>query len=270
MSTIAKLIDHLVSMTIRTNPQIQHAMELTGAVVMEAKRAEVWNALNDAAVLQACIPGCEEVINESDTVRRARVMIKLGPVRARFNGTLTLSEVVAPERCLMSFEGSGGAAGMASGRSQVELIEEGGQTRVTYTVHASVGGKLGQIGGRLLDASARQLADQFFAALRQHLAPLAELANASNEVLRPVGPTPPLSEPSSASFASSASPASPADSQAPAGPSIAVPVEPPRPIRIMPSEVSPMAAEFPRLFWFAMGVFSTGFGVWLGSRLFAG
>ena len=239
-------------------------MELTGAVVMEAKRARVWDALNDAAVLQACIPGCEEVINESDTVRRARVMIKLGPVRARFNGRLTLSEVVAPERCLMSFEGSGGAAGMASGRSQVELIEEGGQTRVSYTVHASVGGKLGQIGGRLLDASARQLADQFFAALRQHLAPLAEVASASNEVLRPVEPTPSLSEPSLASSAS------PAYSQAPAGPSIAVPEEPPRPIRTMPSEVSPMAAEFPRLFWFAMGVFSTGFGVWLGSRLFAG
>jgi carbon monoxide dehydrogenase subunit G len=254
MSTMAKLIDHLVSMAIRTNPQLEHAMELTGAVVMEAKRAQVWDALNDAAVLQACIPGCEEVVNESDTVRRARVMIKLGPVRARFSGMLTLSEVVVPERCLMSFEGSGGAAGMASGRSQVELIEEGGQTRVTYTVHASVGGKLGQIGGRLLDASARQLADQFFEALRQHLAPLVDAARVPDEVIRPDEPRPSVSEPPSA----------------PACPPSAVPVEPSSPTRAAPAELSPLAAEFPRLFWFSMGVVSTGFGVWLGSRLFAG
>jgi len=233
-------------------------MELTGAVVMEAKRAQVWDALNDAAVLQACIPGCEEVVNESDTVRRARVMIKLGPVRARFNGTLTLSEVVAPERCLMSFEGSGGAAGMASGRSQVELIEEGGQTRVTYTVQASVGGKLGQIGGRLLDASARQLADQFFAALRAHLAPTDEVATILAEA--------PLPEPSSAPVeASSAHPSAP-----PSAPPSRLLAESHGSLRAVPVESSPLAAEFPRVFWFAMGVVSTGFGVWLGSRLFAG
>jgi carbon monoxide dehydrogenase subunit G len=225
---------------------------------MEAKRAQVWDALNDAAVLQACIPGCEEVVNESDTVRRARVMIKLGPVRARFNGTLTLSEVVAPERCLMSFEGSGGAAGMASGRSQVELIEEGGQTRVTYTVQASVGGKLGQIGGRLLDASARQLADQFFAALRAHLAPTDGVATVLAEVSPP--------EPSSASIeAPSAPPSAPLSA-----PPSRLLAESPGSLRAVPVESSPLAAEFPRVFWFAMGVVSTGFGVWLGSRLFAG
>ena len=229
-------------------------MELTGAVVMEAKRAQVWDALNDAAVLQACIPGCEEVVNESDTVRRARVMIKLGPVRARFNGTLTLSEVVAPERCLMSFEGSGGAAGMASGRSQVELFEEGGQTRVTYTVQASVGGKLGQIGGRLLDASARQLADQFFAALRAHLAPTDEVGTVLAEV--------PLPEPSSASTEAPSAP--------PSKPPSTVLAESASLVSANPVESSPLAAEFPRLFWFVMGVVSTGFGVWLGSRLFSG
>jgi carbon monoxide dehydrogenase subunit G len=229
-------------------------MELTGAVVMEAKRAQVWDALNDAAVLQACIPGCEEVVNESDTVRRARVMIKLGPVRARFNGTLTLSEVVAPERCLMSFEGSGGAAGMASGRSQVELIEEGGQTRVTYTVQASVGGKLGQIGGRLLDASARQLADQFFAALRAHLAPTEEVGTVLAEV--------PLPEPSSAS--------NEAPSAHPSAHPSTVLAESASLVSAIPVESSPLAAEFPRLFWFVMGVVSTAFSVWLGSRLFSG
>jgi len=237
-------------------------MELTGAVVMEAKRAQVWDALNDAAVLQACIPGCEEVVNDSDTVRRARVMIKLGPVRARFNGTLTLSEVVAPERCLMSFEGSGGAAGMASGRSQVELFEEGGQTRVTYTVQASVGGKLGQIGGRLLDASARQLADQFFAALRAHLAPTDEVGTVLVEV--------PLPEPSSASTESpSAPPTAPLSTSPSTSPSTVL-AESAGLVSANPVESSPLAAEFPRLFWFVMGVVSTGFGVWLGSRLFSG
>jgi hypothetical protein len=168
----------------------------------------------------------------------------------------------------MSFDGSGGAAGMASGRSQVELIEEGGQTRVTYTVHASVGGKLGQIGGRLLDASARQLADQFFAALQAHLAPSAEVASVADKALGPVEPPPSLSEPSAASSASSVSSAS---IQAPTGPPSALRVvsgSPARAAPAAPAELSPLAAEFPRLFWFAMGVVSTGFGVWLGSRLF--
>ena len=137
-------------------------MELTGEVIIDAPRERVWSALNDASALQACIPGCEEVIDESPTVRRARVMVKMGPVRARFNGRVTLSEVEPPSRCVMSFEGSGGAAGMASGRSQVELHEATPDgTRLTYTVKASVGGKLGQVGGRMIDASAKQLADQF-------------------------------------------------------------------------------------------------------------
>lgn len=266
---MAKLIDHLVSMTIRNNPQTERAMELTGAVVMEAKRAQVWEALNDAAVLKACIPGCEELINETDTVRRARVMIKLGPVRARFNGTLTLSEVVVPERCLMSFEGSGGAAGMASGRSQVELIEEGGQTRVTYTVHASVGGKLGQIGGRLLDASARQLADQFFDALREQLAPVAEALTRS--VGAATTAEPPSSVPSSLAHSSLASrPLVPPPPETSLAPHQTVAGQSGSSARATPVELSPLATEFPRLFWFAMGVISTGFGVVLGARLFSG
>ena len=129
-------------------------MELIGEVAMDAPRERVWAALNDAAVLAACIPGCEQVSDESPDVRLVRVMVKMGPVRARFNGRITMSEVDVPRRCVMAFEGSGGAAGMASGRSQVELREEGASTVLTYTVKASVGGKLGQIGGRMMDASA--------------------------------------------------------------------------------------------------------------------
>jgi carbon monoxide dehydrogenase subunit G len=148
-------------------------MELNGEVAIAAPRERVWAALNDNSLLQACIPGCEELVQESDSVRRARVMVKMGPVRARFNGRLTISEMQAPERCLMTFEGSGGAAGMASGNAQVQLHEEEGGTRLTYAVKASVAGKLGQIGGRMIDGASKQLADQFFQALQAQLAPVA-------------------------------------------------------------------------------------------------
>jgi uncharacterized protein len=146
-------------------------MELTGEVVMNAPRERVWHALNDATVLQACIPGCEAVEDLSPTQRQMRLVVKMGPVRARFAGKITLSDMVVPERCTMGFEGSGGAAGMASGQSQVTLFDDGATTRMTYTVKASIGGKLGQIGGRLIDASAKHLADQFFKALRLQLEP---------------------------------------------------------------------------------------------------
>jgi len=238
-------------------------MELTGAVVIEATRNQVWDALNDVSVLQACIPGCEEVTNESDTVRRARVMVKLGPVRARFSGTLTLSEVVVPERCLMRFEGSGGAAGMASGRSQVELVEENGLTRVTYTVQASVGGKLGQIGGRLLDASARQLADQFFAALRERLAKPA-VSQSDESVASDTSPTPSnavVDERVDGAVGGLPGGAVGRLAEGVVVASTSAPVD----ALVRPSLLE---AEFSRLLWFLMGVATTGFGVWLGALLF--
>lgn len=219
-------------------------MELIGEVVMDAPRERVWAALNDAAVLQACIPGCEQVSDESPQVRLVRVMVKMGPVRARFNGRVTMSQVDAPQRCVMAFEGSGGAAGMASGRSQVELREEGASTVLTYTVKASVGGKLGQIGGRMMDASAKQLADQFFAALREHLSPPAPVeAEAKAEAGAPAI-APSVATPSAAAMA------------APVG-KLAAP-----PLRHGAGD------EVPRLLWFLMGVGATGFGVWIGARLF--
>ena len=214
-------------------------MELNGEVVMDARREQVWAALHDAAVLQACIPGCEQVIEESPEVRQVRVMVRMGPVRARFNGHVTLSEVQPPQRCVLTFEASGGAAGLASGRSQVELHEDGAQTRLTYTVKASVGGKLGQIGGRMMDASAKQLADQFFAALREHLSPT------------------PAAGPESAAL----------DSIVVAGPAAALvsgsgaSAHP----RVHGSTAS---GEVPRLLWFLMGVLATGVGVWIGATLF--
>ena len=233
-------------------------MELIGEVLVQASRSQVWAALNDPAVLQACIPGCEQVTDESDTVRLVKLMVKLGPVRARFSGRVTQSEVVVPERCVMAFEGSGGAAGMASGRSQVELVEaDGGAfTRLTYTVKASVGGKLGQIGGRMLDASAKQLADQFFAALGTHLRPplvesAAEAALEGAPVIEQAAGAPSASE-SSANVTSGIS-ATIAPSAVRA---VVAPPPPPAP-----------QSEWTRIIWFVMGVVSTGFGVWLGARL---
>jgi carbon monoxide dehydrogenase subunit G len=217
-------------------------MELIGEVLVQAPRAEVWAALNDAGVLQACIPGCEQVNDESETTRLVKLMVKLGPVRARFAGRVTQSEVVVPERCVMAFEGSGGAAGMASGRSQVELFEsaDGAATRLTYTVKASVGGKLGQIGGRMLDASAKQLADQFFAALEAHLRP-----QAVESVVEGVAASEPAESIASAAAAS------------------------PTRQAVVPMQVQapPPQSEMTRIVWFLMGVASTGFGVWLGARL---
>jgi carbon monoxide dehydrogenase subunit G len=221
-------------------------MELNGEVLMNAPRETVWAALNDAAVLQACIPGCEEVLDDSPTQRRVRVMVKVGPVRARFNGKVTLSEITAPERCLMSFEGSGGAAGMASGRSQVDLLAQGDETRLTYTVKASVGGKLGQIGGRLMDASAKQLADQFFDNLRARLAP------------------PQSEEPAPAAAVQQAATPSPA-------PGLAAVV--PQPAPVVRTDTGAVAhalaqADYSRMRWFILGAATMGAGVWLGARLF--
>ncbi len=230
-------------------------MELLGEVSIKAPRERVWTALNDAQVLKACIPGCESVIDESPDTRRATVMVKIGPVRARFSGKVAMSEMLAPERCVMRFEGSGGAAGMASGSAQVQLSSEGAQdagTKLSYSVNASVGGKLGQIGGRMIDASAKQLSDQFFVALRNHLEP-APAAGAVADA--PVGTVAPL--PSSACPSTVAEGCASVQSTDQAQP---------RAANLMSK------GEASRIAWFAMGVLmgaaTTGLGVWLGARFF--
>jgi uncharacterized protein len=234
-------------------------MELTGEIAIPASRERVWAALNDPEVLRACIPGCEEVVDESPDVRKARVLVKVGPVRARFSGRVTVSEATPPQRCVMGFEGSGGAAGIASGSSQVELHEEGPDTRLTYTVKAAVGGKLGQVGGRMIEASARQLADQFFAALRLQLAP-AEVATpaetdagvvvAANAARRLV-----LSE------------SEPQVAAPPIASARVLADAHHQPARSALASVPALATEAPRVLWFLLGAASTGFGVWLARVL---
>jgi len=143
-------------------------VELNGHQYIGSTRQQVWQALNDTAVLARCVPGCEELVQISDTEKHATVLLKIGPVRARLAGKIIMSDVVPLSGCTLSFEG-GGAAGLAKGHSRVTLVDEEGGTRLSYTVEAAVGGKLGQIGGRLIDASAKKMADEFFTAFNASL-----------------------------------------------------------------------------------------------------
>lgn len=137
-------------------------MELKGEYRIPAPRERVWSMLNDPAVLRACIPGCETLDGSIDEGFSARVTTKVGPVKATFNGNVELSNVNAPESYTISGEGKGGVAGFARGGADVHLAEDGGETVLTYTANAQVGGKLAQLGARLIDSTAKKLADQFF------------------------------------------------------------------------------------------------------------
>lgn len=142
-------------------------MDMTGEERIAAPREAVWKALNDTEVLKACIPGCESLERISDTELEATVGVKLGPVKARFNGKVELSNLNPPLSYTITGEGKGDIAGFAKGGADVTLIEEGGETVLTYTVNADVGGKIAQLGSRLISSSAKKLATQFFENLNQ-------------------------------------------------------------------------------------------------------
>ena len=138
-------------------------MDMSGDYVIAAPRQLVWDALNDSEVLKQCIPGCEEVDKTSETSFTAKVAAKVGPVKARFTGEVTLSELDPPNGYKISGEGKGGAAGFAKGGAEVKLTDaEGGGTTLSYVVDAQVGGKLAQIGSRLIDSTAKKMAGEFF------------------------------------------------------------------------------------------------------------
>lgn len=138
-------------------------MELQGKYSLKADREQVWTALNDPTILQQCIPGCETLTKASDTNFSASVVAKVGPVKAKFTGEVELTELSPPSSYKISGEGKGGAAGFASGSADVKLEEsdEGG-TILSYSVNAQVGGKLAQIGSRLVDSTAKKLSREFF------------------------------------------------------------------------------------------------------------
>jgi carbon monoxide dehydrogenase subunit G len=137
-------------------------MEFSGRYIIAASPQAVWDGLNDPEVLKSCIPGCETLEKTSPTDFVATVKLKIGPVSASFKGKVTLSEMDPPHRCRLTGEGAGGVAGFAKGDAEVVLTPEGEGTALTYTATANVGGKLAQIGQRLIDGAAKQIADDFF------------------------------------------------------------------------------------------------------------
>ena len=138
------------------------AMIMNGEVLLPASREVVWERLNDPGVLKECIPGCEELIKSGDNQFQAVAKMKVGPVSARFKGRVTLSDFDPPNSYKISGEGEGGVAGFAKGGATVALADREGGTLLTYNVEARIGGKLAQLGQRLINGSAKKLADQFF------------------------------------------------------------------------------------------------------------
>ncbi|HEX2942317.1 MAG TPA: carbon monoxide dehydrogenase subunit G [Rhodopila sp.] len=137
-------------------------MDMTGERRIPAPRQTVWDALNNPEVLKASIPGCESLEKTEDDKMQATAAVKVGPISARFNGKVQLSDIDPPNSYTISGEGQGGVAGFAKGGAKVVLTDEGPVTLLTYQVNAQVGGKLAQLGGRLIDATAKQMADAFF------------------------------------------------------------------------------------------------------------
>jgi len=176
-------------------------MDMTGEQRIPAPKPVVWDALLDPEVLKACIPGCEKVTKTSDTEYTADVVAKVGPVKAKFTGAVTLGDLDPPNGCTIAGEGKGGPAGFAKGSAKVALADapEGG-TLLTYTVAANVGGKLAQIGSRLVDGVARKMADDFFSTFNQIAAQRAPAAPAPQPAVAPPPPepvtvTPPVAAP---------------------------------------------------------------------------
>ena len=164
-------------------------MEINGERVIAATQQTVWAAINDPEMLKLCIPGCESVERVDDVQMKAVVLAKIGPIRARFSGKVSMADVVAPTSCTLNFEGTGGPAGFAKGQARVMLsTTAGNETLLVFTASASVGGKLGQIGARLIESAAREISDEFFNQLMAQLSPkTGEAAQAIAAPAKPAG-----------------------------------------------------------------------------------
>jgi hypothetical protein len=165
-------------------------MELTGEHTIQADRQKVWDSLNDPEILKQCIPGCEEIEQSAENEFSAKVKAKVGPVNSRFSGKVMLSNLNPPESYTISGEGSGGAAGFAKGGADVKLEEiDASQTKLSYKVDAQVGGKLAQLGQRLIQSTANKYAKQFFDKFEQVVGEgaAADKAAAEGEQSAPAG-----------------------------------------------------------------------------------
>jgi carbon monoxide dehydrogenase subunit G len=150
-------------------------MELTGTQRIEAAPEVVYAALNDPEVLRQCIPGCEAIEKSSDTAMKAKVTLKIGPMKVTFNGNVTLSDLDPPNAYTITGEGSGGIAGFAKGSAAVRLEPDSEATLLHYSVKADVGGKIAQLGARLIDGTAKKLTGEFFQKLGTVIAPAAPI-----------------------------------------------------------------------------------------------
>ena len=181
-------------------------MDMTGERRIPAPRGKVWDALNDPTILKASIPGCDSLEKTSDHEMKASAAVKIGPISARFAGRVELSDIDPPNGYTISGEGQGGVAGFAKGGAKVALADDGPGTLLSYDVKAQVGGKIAQLGARLIDASAKQMADAFFdrftallTPVPEPVVPMAETAAAGAAPAHPL-PIPPLPEPASLSL----------------------------------------------------------------------
>jgi carbon monoxide dehydrogenase subunit G len=166
----------------------EQTMEMTGERRIPAPRQRVWDALNDPEVLRASIPGCESVERQGEDQFQAKVAVKLGPMSAKFSGKVRLENLNPPESYTIAGEGTGGAMGFAKGGADVALAETGpAETVLSYNVKAQVGGKIAQLGGRLIDSTAKQMADQFFNRFSAHFPSPETEAAAQPEAATAVG-----------------------------------------------------------------------------------
>ena len=148
-------------------------MEMTGEQLIPASQQQVWDALNDPGMLKSCVPGCEAIDPIAANEYQVLMVARVGPVSARFKGKLTLSDIVPPQSYSIAFEGQGGPAGFGKGGARVRLAAvPGGGTKLSYDVKASVGGKLAQIGSRLVDAAAKKIANDFFKSFNEKVGAL--------------------------------------------------------------------------------------------------
>ncbi|WP_425456780.1 SRPBCC family protein [Denitrobaculum tricleocarpae] len=194
---------------------------MTGEYRLNASREAVYDALNDPEILKQCIPGCEEIEKTSDTEMTAKVVAKVGPVKAKFNGAVTLSDLNRPESYSISGEGKGGAAGFAKGGAKVRLEEDGEGTLMHYEVHADIGGKLAQLGSRLIDGTAKKMAKDFFETFAGLVdGGKAETSEAveAQEAAKPVAPAAPPTEEAAPATTSAAEEAASAPAAPPASP----------------------------------------------------
>jgi hypothetical protein len=154
-------------------------MEMNGEQLIPASQAETWKALNDPEFLKECVPGCETIDRVAENEYAVAMTARVGPVSAKFKGKLLISDLKPPHSYAIAFEGQGGVAGFAKGSAQVALAPEGDATRLSYSAKANVGGKLAQIGSRLVDAAANKVANDFFSAFNERMSAMHGAAGAA-------------------------------------------------------------------------------------------